>query len=87
MISESPLCSETAKTVFLRPGSEILKCAGVYILALACCSSLLAQGPSADGSFRQATEAVRVGRLDEAADGCACTARKTLKRPLQCFRS
>ena len=71
MISESPLCSETAKIVFLPPGSEILKSAGVCILVLACCSSLLAQGPSANDRFRQATEAMRVGRLDEAAEGFA----------------
>jgi len=32
---------------------------------------LLAQGPSANDRFRQATEAMRAGRLDEAADGFA----------------
>jgi len=38
---------------------------------LACCGTLAAQTPSSNDHFRQATEAMRAGRLDEAADGFA----------------
>jgi len=57
--------------VFLRLSSNIFKSAGVCIFALACFSTLSAQTPSANDRFRQATEAMRAGRLDEAAAGFA----------------
>ncbi len=71
MTRESSLCSETAKTVFLRLRFKALKCVGVCIFVLACCRTLAAQTPSSNDHFRQATEAMRAGRLDEAADGFA----------------
>jgi tetratricopeptide (TPR) repeat protein len=57
------------KALFFLRQSKISIYALICVAALACCGYSAAQSPAASEGFRQATEALRAGRLDEAAAG------------------
>ncbi|MEQ1352783.1 MAG: tetratricopeptide repeat protein [Candidatus Acidiferrum sp.] len=67
MILELPLCFSRAKS--LPSQSTALKFVAVSISLFVCCSFSTAQSVETSEKFQRATEAMRSGRLDEAAEG------------------
>jgi tetratricopeptide (TPR) repeat protein len=64
------LCATISATIFSRRNLPFVTRMLFALLALACIAKFSwAQSTEAEGKFRQATEALRAGNLDEAADG------------------
>src|ERR1700730_12057894 len=68
MTSELPIRFSGVRILFCRHNLKALKCLGAQILGLLWYGSLFAQDEQVGKKFREATEAMRTGRLEDAAE-------------------
>jgi tetratricopeptide (TPR) repeat protein len=69
MTAGLPIRISGARILFFLHHLKVLECLAIGILALVSCGSLFAQDEQPGKKFSDATEAMRSGRLDDAADG------------------
>jgi tetratricopeptide (TPR) repeat protein len=69
MTNELRIRFSGARILFCLDNLKALKCLAIGILGLVSCGSLFAQDEQAGKKFSEATEAMRSGRLDDAAEG------------------